>query len=183
MSPAAAAQIQDALVSVSVRYRDFSGREQVGNILLHNLVADTVHDFFVQALALRFPIHSVIPIQDERFNGDDALSCAANNSSGYNDRLITGSSLISKHAIGCAFDINPQQNPYIRYEHNEPIYTIPEPAEYNPSTPGTLNSEHPLVSYMKERGWTWGGDWTAESGRIDYQHFEIVPPELASFLR
>jgi poly-gamma-glutamate synthesis protein (capsule biosynthesis protein) len=150
---------------------------------MHSLVADTVQHFFSQALSLDFPIHSVIPIQDKQFNGDDALSCAANNSSGYNDRLITGSSLISKHAIGCAFDINPQQNPYIRYENTEKIYTIPERAQYDPDMPGTLSPAHPLVAFMKERGWTWGGDWTAQSGRIDYQHFEIVPPELAPLLR
>lgn len=49
----------------------------------------------------------------------------------------------------------------------------PPGATYDPSKPGTLTKEHPLVKLMEQRGWTWGGNWTLEADEvIDYQHFE-----------
>ena len=45
--------------------------------------------------------------------------------------------------------------------------------EYDEKAKGTLTKDHPLVIFMKERGWIWGGDWSkiGDSG-VDYQHFE-----------
>lgn len=183
MPPTLVAQIQDAIITVPVTFRDFSGCEKSGDILVHNLVADTVRDFFTRAFELRFPIHSVIPVQEEPFLGDDNSSCEANNSSGFNYRTITVGSAISKHSIGCAFDINPRQNPYIRFESGKPVFTVPKNTSYDPQMPGTLSADHPLVKTMKNKGWTWGGDWKPESGRVDYQHFEIVPEELKNYLK
>ncbi len=176
-------KILDHIVEINVAHYDFLNREKEGSILIHEHVKDDVKDFFKLALELRFPIHSVIPVQNPMFNGSDELSCEANNSSGFNYRTIIAGSTISKHSIGCAFDINPQQNPYIRYHNGKEVYTIPKQTNYNPYLPGTLVSDHPLVIFMKEKGWTWGGNWTPESNRVDYQHFEIVPPELSNFLQ
>jgi D-alanyl-D-alanine carboxypeptidase len=84
-----------------------------------------------------------------------------------------GSEQLSKHSYGNAFDINPRQNIYIRYdEQNNEIYRIPKDGSCNPSAAGTLTQDHPLVLLMKDKGWTWGGNWGKEDGRVDYQHFE-----------
>jgi hypothetical protein len=175
-------EILNNIQTISVDYVDFEGNQQRGSILIHTAVSQDVADFFAEAYKLRFPIHSVQPVQDEPFFDSDEKSCEANNSSGFNYRTITVGSALSKHAIGCAFDINPAQNPYLRFDAGSVSYTIPAHGTYDVSRPGTLTSTHPLVSMMKQKGWTWGGDWGGDSGRIDYQHFEIVPHELAHFL-
>ena len=94
-----------------------------------------------------------------------------NVSSGFNYRLIAGADLPSLHSYGFAIDINPVQNPYIRYTP-EGIITKPEGAVWNPEVPGTLSADHYLVEFFKGIGWDWGGNWSPESGRVDYQHFQ-----------
>lgn len=156
-----------------VFYRGFDGLLHRGQIVVHESVVDDVRDFFTAALAINFPIWSVIPVALPQFEWNDERSCNANNSSGHNYRKIAGTDLISYHATGLAFDINPVQNVYIRYDANgREIARLPSYSVYNPGSPGTLTSEHPLVLFMKKRDWTWGGDWLPESGRVDYQHFE-----------
>ena len=79
---------------------------------------------------------------------------------------------MSKHAEGLAFDIKPVQNPFIKFDKSlNEMWRTPKDSLYNEESPGTLNSLHPLVIHMKSLGWEWGGDWTKDSGRIDYQHF------------
>jgi hypothetical protein len=97
-----------------------------------------------------------------------------NVSSGFNYRLIAGTDKPSLHALGRAFDINPRQNPYIRYERRE-IIAQPKQSKWDKSRPGTLFADHPLVKMMEGFGWEWGGHWSQESGRTDYQHFQKKP--------
>lgn len=160
---------------VNVLYMGFDGLIHQGQLVIHKDLASEVESFFAFALTLRFPIESVIPISDARFLWDDETSCGQNNSSGFNYRTIAGSDVLSKHSFGWAFDINPAQNIYIRYDKNgKEISRLPHGAKYKRNAVGTLSTNHPLVTHMKSLGWTWGGDWTVESGRIDYQHFEKV---------
>ena len=123
---------------------------------------------------MKFPIKSVIPISHSKYKWDDILSCRDNNSSGFNYRHISGdSSRLSKHAHGLAFDINPIQNIYIKYDKNlKEVLRFPALGLYDKNILGTLILNHPLVALMKKLEWDWGGDWTPESGRVDYQHFE-----------
>jgi hypothetical protein len=165
--------IRKNLVVLSVLYVGFDGLTHQGQIVVHKDLADEVESFFAFALTLRFPIESVVPISDLRFAWDDETSCNQNNSSGFNYRTIAGSTELSKHSYGWAFDINPRQNIYIRYDKNgKEISRLPKGVKYKKDAPGTLTTSHPLVVHMKKLGWTWGGDWTRESGRVDYQHFE-----------
>ena len=122
---------------------------------------------------MHFPIAKTIPAADSRYHWDDNLMMANNNSSGYNYRKIAGSSNLSYHAQGLAVDINTFLNPYIYVADDGSVVTDPPGATYDPLAPGTLTKNHPLVRYMKDHGWTWGGDWTLETDEvIDYQHFE-----------
>jgi peptidoglycan LD-endopeptidase CwlK len=94
----------------------------------------------------------------------------ANNTSGFNYRMIAGTERLSNHARGRAIDINPLLNPCIRGD-----FVQPAGAAYDPSRPGTLTTDSPVTQFLKARGWIWGGDWA--SGRDgkplkDYQHFE-----------
>lgn len=179
-SPAPDAILKEQVVLL-VDYIDFSGASNTGNIVIHKFVERDVKDFFTRAFKLKFPIEKIVPIS--MYNWDDEKSCENNNSSGFNYRKIGGSDFISKHSLGCAFDINPKQNVYTRYDKTgEEVYRLPKDSFYKPNAKGALSSEHELVLLMKERGWTWGGDWTPDTGRVDYQHFEIVPKGLEHFL-
>ena len=165
---------------LQVMHFDFTGQIKTGQIIVHELVLHAVEKFFQLAFTLRFPIHSVIPVNF--FNWCDEFTCAANNSSGHNMRNIDGSynllARLSKHAIGCAFDINPRINAcYVLHEKSLLWQrTIPASGIYNPPAPGTLYEGHPLVQLMLDLGWAWGGKWTFPK---DPQHFQIIPHELA----
>lgn len=174
-SSAAPPEIIEHLRVLTVQYIGFDDLLHQGQIVMHEALADDVQQFFKLAIAYGFPIQRVIPISSPAYEWNDERSCMDNNSSGFNYRLIAGTNELSKHARGLAFDINPLQNVYIRYDGNgKEIDRLPANAQYEPDTPGTLTTTHFLVRVMRQRGWIWGGDWTPDSGRVDYQHFEKV---------
>lgn len=154
---------------MEVSYFGFDHRLHVGQIVVAQSVMAEVEAFFDLARDLRFPIAKAVPAA--AYDWDDDRLMADNVTSGFNYRRVAGSDVLSRHALGQAFDINPVQNPYVRYERGKPIIK-PKDAVWRPGTSGTLSAEHPLVRLMRGFGWEWGGDWTAESGRIDYQHFQ-----------
>jgi hypothetical protein len=172
-------ELARGLVIIEVMHYDFTGKVKHGHIIVHELVAYQVRAFFREAHLLRFPIHSVIPVNF--FNWIDEFTCAANNSSGQNMRYLKDGRM-SKHGIGCAFDVNPLINACYDLHPKSLLWqrTIPASGTYDSSEPGTLYEEHPLVQLMLNFKWTWGGTWNFPE---DYQHFQIVPPELASYVQ
>lgn len=165
--------VLEELESRDIIYYGYDGKVHLGQIVMHKKAIEDVVLFFEEAYTLQFPIKSVIPIADKKYVWDDEVSCNDNNSSGYNFRYIAGTTKMSNHARGLAFDINPVQNPYIKYNENqEELWRAPKDAIYDVSIPGTLFAGHPLVELLKSKGWKWGGDWKNEGGPVDYQHFE-----------
>ena len=165
--------IIDALEILTVKYFGFDEKIHSGQLVMNKNVIKDVESFFDLALKLSFPIEKVIPISNPKYGWDDEASCNDNNSSGYNYRLIMGTNMLSRHSQGLAFDINPVQNIYVRYDKDlNEIARYPEGGAYDENAKGTLTKDHELVILMKGLGWEWGGDWTAETGRVDYQHFE-----------
>ena len=156
---------------VRVWYYSFDERIHRGQLVIDELLVDEVLAVFRLALEKRFPINSVIPVSHSRFllSGvwDDDLSMRANNSSGFNYRMIAGTSQLSAHALGRAIDINPMQNPFVR---NDVIQ--PPGAQYDPRQSGTLTRGCPVVNAFLELGWFWGADLTSLK---DYQHFQKDP--------
>lgn len=165
--------ILDIIEILTVNYFSFDGQIHSGQIAMNKSVISDVKNFFELAFEIKFPIEKVVPISNKKYMWSDEVSCDDNNSSGYNYRKILGTENISKHGLGLAFDINPAQNIYVKYnEKLEEIFRSPKGAIYDEEILGTLTPGHPLVKCMKDQGWIWGGDWTPESGRVDYQHFE-----------
>ncbi len=165
--------VLEQLECKEVTYYGYDGNIHQGQIVMNKKVMKDVVLFFEEAFKLQFPIKSVIPIADKKYTWNDEVSCNDNNSSGYNFRYIGGTMRMSKHALGLAFDINPVQNPYIKYNENvEELWRAPKDAGYDVSVAGTLTAPHPLVILLKSKGWAWGGDWRKEEGLVDYQHFE-----------
>jgi peptidoglycan L-alanyl-D-glutamate endopeptidase CwlK len=174
LAPGCPDEIVERQEVFAVEYYSFDGRLHRGQVVLDKSLVQDVREVFKLAVALKFPIESVIPISAPQFRKDgrwdDDLSMEANNTSAFNYRLKTGGGSLSNHALGYAIDINPRTNPYIKGET-----VLPAGAIYDPESPGTLTSHHAIVLEFKKRGWTWGGDWQSLK---DYQHFE-KPPQTA----
>lgn len=167
----APAEIKEKQWLVEVLYYSFDGKIHKGQIIIDKRLAEDIREVFMVALNDKFPINSVIPISHNRFfnNGnwnDDNQSMLANNTSGFNYRMVTGGKKLSNHAYGFAVDINPVQNPYIKKD-----VVLPKGAVYDIKAPGTLTPESSVVKAFKRLGWTWGGEWNSLK---DYQHFEKV---------
>jgi len=153
--------ILDNQVLVDVLYWGFDGEVHQGQLVVDSRVADDLQLVFMQMYLLEFPLESVIPICE--FGWDDDESMRLNNTSAFNYRCVPGTDRLSNHSYGLAIDINPLQNPYYSGDN-----VSPEGAVFDPSVPGTLYEDHPVVSLFKFLGWRWGGDW----GEPDYQHFD-----------
>lgn len=165
-------EVLDDLGVLSVYYKGFDGELHQGQIVVAVDVISEVREFFKQALERDFPIERVVPVSAPPYRWDSKKVLADNLSSGFDYRKVKTQDKVSMHGLGRAFDINPRQNPYTRYEGGKEILHVPEGAKYDESRPGTLYEGHPLVLLMEGYGWIWGGKWTRESGRVDYMHFE-----------
>jgi hypothetical protein len=156
-------EILGALRLILVPYCGFDGRERLGQLVVHGELVTDLEEIFALMRRLRFPLCRVEPIV--RFGWSDEASMAADNSSAFNYRTVAGTDRLSRHALGRAVDINPRENPAIYPEGR----VAPEGALWRPGRPGVFAPGHPVVRAFRERGWTWGGDFTHLR---DYHHFE-----------
>lgn len=156
-------EIIDTLAFVDVLYYSFDGKKHQGQIVVNKELEDDVCEIFAFIEKSKFPVGRVIPIVE--YQWDDHKSMAANNSSGFNFRVIEGTTKLSMHSLGRAVDINPVQNPVI-YPDGE---IAPKGAVYKPGKPGTIDGDHPIVREFLKRGWHWGGNFAQPK---DYHHFE-----------
>lgn len=153
------------LRKVSVPYVDFQGQPQRGTLVVAATQAQAVGEAFLEAYRAGFQIERMDPVH--HYEGDDARSMAANNTSAFNCRPVTGGQGWSAHALGLAIDVNPVQNPYVRDSR-----VLPEAGraflQRAEVRPGMLTAETSLTQAFKRQGWTWGGAWRSLK---DYQHF------------
>jgi hypothetical protein len=161
-------EIFERLVIVPVSFYSFGGGVGEGSIVIDRELTSDIKELFERMFREKFPLQSVIPVSDPRFGWDDEQSMRANNTSAFNYRAIAGVPKLSNHARGRAIDINPLLNPEIRGG-----VVRSQGAVYDPSCSGTITADSFIVSFLKGRGWTWGGDWMSLK---DYQHFEKLTP-------
>lgn len=149
---------------VTVTYRGFDGADHQGTLIVHLDFARPLIDVFSQLYAAGYPIQRMEPV--EAFDGSDDASMAANNTSAFNCRAVTGGSGWSEHSYGWAVDVNPVQNPYVRGS------TVLPPAGRDhlgrTPAPGRILAGDSTVAAFTSIGWYWGGAWTSPT---DYQHF------------
>lgn len=153
----------DDLRLVTLPHHDFEGSVQQGRLVVVADVADVVVEAFRAAFDEGFPIASMRPVSE--FGGDDEASMNANNTSAFNCRYIAGTTTWSEHSYGHAIDVNPVQNPYLRFAEAQPLAG----EAYRDRTPaaGLLTADSALVRILKSHGWGWGGEWARYK---DYQH-------------
>jgi len=155
------------LRQLTMSYWNFDRMPMTGVLVVNKEVAEEVVGIFRDLFQHGFLIEKMTPV--EEYKGSDDASMAANNTSAFNCRDVTGSpGKFSNHSWGRAIDINPLTNPYIKGEKVLP----PEGRKYADRTqafPGSILADSFTVKRFTEKGWQWGGNW---SDRKDYQHFE-----------
>ena len=147
-------------------HRGFDGADHTGELVVAASVADDVTAIFDELYTAGYPIGSMRLVDD--FGGSDDASMAANNSSAFNCRAVTGGSGYSEHSYGTAIDLNPVQNPYL-----SGTLVLPDAGRAyldRSSQPGVIKPGDAVVQAFAQHGWTWGGTW---SGPVDYQHFSV----------
>lgn len=167
--PGCPVPIEDLRI-LEMTHRGFDGDDHVGQLMVHEDVArDTVNAFRV-LYREGFPIRRMELI--ETYGGSDDASMAADNTSAFNCRAITGGTRYSVHSYGRAIDINTVENPYVKGTLVLPAAG----AEFLDRTdvrPGMLVDGSDEVHAFTHRGFDWGGTWTTLK---DYQHMEIPQP-------
>lgn len=149
---------------VTVTYRGFDGADHTGELVVSAEVAADVVDVFARLHETAFPIASMRLVDD--FGGSDDASMAADNTSAFNCRAVTGGTGFSEHARGEAIDLNPRENPYV----DGALVLPPSGAAFldRPAAPGVIHADDHVVRAFAAIGWSWGGSW---DGPVDYQHF------------
>jgi poly-gamma-glutamate synthesis protein (capsule biosynthesis protein) len=156
----------DELVCLRMPLRGFGGERHIGELVVAASVAEPLRWVFERLYAARYPIERMERI--ERFGGDDARSMAANNSSAFNFRSVDGEERLSMHALGCAVDLNPVQNPWVRGARVDPTAGRAF-LDRSANHPAVIRRPGPVTDAFDAIGWEWGGDWSAY---CDYHHFQ-----------
>ncbi len=155
---------------LQLSYVDFNGRTQLGEMICNKAVASDLLDIFSELFHNGYQIEKIRLIDD--YNADDDLSCADNNTSCFNFRVVAGSTNLSKHAQGVAVDINPFYNPYVTYPDGKiRISPVGSEAYADRSSdfPHKIDENDLAYKLFTEHGFTWGGHWKTLK---DYQHFQ-----------
>ncbi len=183
----------DRLNLVRVSYVDFDGnKHHDGQLVVLDVVADSVIAIFRELFENQFPINSIHLIND--YHGNDYKSMEANNSSAFNCRLIQGTNLTSIHSYGLAIDINPEQNPYAlnKYELGKVFVPVYPPAgmDYmnrknirHGMVESIVNKQtgETVVDIFYKHGFTeWGGNWNEP---LDWHHFQLTRVEAEHLVK
>lgn len=156
------------LRKVTMTYRSYTGEVRTGMLIVAVKHAPTVVDIFRQAFDAGFRIHRMD--NPNGWHGDDEQMMAADNTSAFNCRQVTGNAAnLSPHAYGTAIDVNPRRNPYraangVWYPPNGTRWV-----DRSRGDTGMIRSSSTITRAVLAANGTWGGRWADP----DYQHFEL----------
>lgn len=152
-----------SLTLVRLNYWGFDSAVHRGEIIVRSDLAGRVASVFATALADRYPIRSMWRV--DYYGGSDPTSMAADNTSGFNCRQVTGGTGLSPHSYGIAIDVNTLENPYYAGGRWWPN------ADYTNRSVYRWGMLYPWAAVNKAfaaNGYAWGGSY------LDYQHFQYV---------
>ncbi|HEY3558073.1 MAG TPA: M15 family metallopeptidase [Kribbella sp.] len=156
-----------ALRLVQLNYWGFDGRVHRGELILRDAAVAKMITVWTSTFAAKFPIRQMRRV--DVFGGSDVKSMAADNTSAFNCRRVTGDPYsLSPHSYGWAIDINTVENPYLAangvwYPSNGLAYR-----NRSVSRPGMLFASSVATKALVRQGYFWGAGWA----KPDYQHFE-----------
>jgi hypothetical protein len=158
----------DDLRYIRLKYYDFEGHvHEDGELIVNRALAQEVTEIFFKLYEAEYPFTSIRLVDEYGEAADDNLSMAANNTSAFNYRFVTGTDTLSLHSYGYAIDVNPRLNPYISDGRVAPENGAAY-ADRSLGLPGMIDPDDLCYRLFTEYGWRWGGDW---EGDKDYQHF------------
>ena len=161
----------DDLRYLQVLHCDEEGNAIVGELVCNVAIVDDLLQIFKELYQASYPIEKMRLI--EYYDGDDEASMLDNNTSCFNQRVITAGGRVSKHSFGLAVDINPKYNPYYKVKESGKVLIQPAGSEAYldraEDAPYMIRKGDLCYRLFKQHGFYWGGDWA--SGK-DYQHFE-----------
>ncbi len=162
---------RDALRYLRVLHYQPDGGQAIGEMIVNQLIAEDVLAIFRQLYEIQYPIERMVLVDE--YGGDDEASMADNNTSAFNYRVVAGTSVLSRHALGMAIDLNPCMNPYVTYNADGSENISPaNAAEFADRTAGfqmMIDTDDAAYQLFTAYGFEWGGSWTTVK---DYQHFE-----------
>jgi hypothetical protein len=152
---------------LEVVHTDLQDTRRWGALVVHRDVVTDLEAALGELDADGFRIARMEPV--EHFRGSDDASMAANNTSAFNCRQVTGGTRFSDHSYGRAIDINPVQNPYVRGST-----VLPDAGrgylDRSDVRPGMLLRPGGVDAFDRI-GWGWGGDYATLK---DYQHLSLT---------
>ena len=163
----------DDLRYLRVKYYDFNGEVQDGELICNKKIADDLAEIFYELYLNEYQIEKIKLIDE--YGGDDTASMLDNNTSCFNYRLVENSTSLSKHALGLAIDVNPFYNPYIVFGQNPDGSDYISPAgseiyiDRSADFPHKIDENDLCCKLFKQHGFVWGGNWNSCK---DYQHFQ-----------
>lgn len=167
----------DDLRYLKLLHYTLDGKIKMGEMVVNKDISDDVIDIFHELFLNKYPIERVQLIDD--FGAVDEMSMRMNNSSSFCYRVVSGTTRLSKHALGRAVDINTLYNPFYRliidengdsigYRDLQPETAVPY-VNRESEFPYKIDGNDLAVKLFKKKGFVWGGDWI---DRKDFQHFE-----------
>ncbi|MEV5978670.1 M15 family metallopeptidase [Streptomyces sp. NPDC052114] len=151
---------------IRMNHWGFDGRPHQGELIVHEKAVRPLLYVFGRAFDARFPIRRMRVTAE--YGGSDLKSMAADNTSAFNCRSVTGGTgNLSRHSYGDAIDINPVENPYVDQAGRV------HPAAGRPylrrdrGAKGMIRRGDVITTAMRRVGWPWGARWV----HPDYQHF------------
>lgn len=160
------------LAYVHVLHYDFQAQVQEGELICNQSIAQDLVDIFYELYENQYPIEKIRLIDE--YEADDEASMADNNTSCFNYRTVPGRTKLSNHSYGCAIDINPLYNPYVRTSGGKELISPDNAVPYADRSvdfPYKIDKNDVCYRIFTEHGFDWGGAWNSSK---DYQHFEKV---------
>ena len=166
----------DELRYIKVIHYNYNHEVQVGELIVNKAIAEDCVNIFRELYEVEYEVESMRLI-DDFWTGDsvesDENSIEHNNTSAFNYRVVPGTAHLSNHALGRAIDINPLQNPYVKYNEDGSFAHYYKDMElYLDRESGKahmITHQDEAYRIFTKYGFFWGGDWNSMK---DYQHFE-----------
>ena len=158
------------LAYLTVKHYDLNGNVSKGEVIFHKNLAPELLEIFHELFQAKYPIDKMLLV--DHYHADDGMSMIDNNGYAFCSRKELVNSNISIHSYGCAIDINPRINPYVK---NGAVYPKggEDYVDRSKTIPGLIQENDACHQIFSRHGYQWGGNapgWTSK----DYHHFEKI---------